>query len=332
VTLIQPAIAIAKTPDTQMVRSGGTVTFTLSVTNTGDAALSNVTVSDAQASDCARPIGPLAVGDHTSYTCTQANVLASFTNVATATGTPPAGPNVSDGDSAAVTVINPAIAIAKTPDSQTVVSGDPVTFTLAVTNTGDATLSNVAVTDPQASNCAHTIGDLGAHLSQTYTCTRTGVTADFTNVATATGTPPVGPAVTASDTASVDVIHPAIQVIKEANAITATVGEVITYTYTVENIGDVLLTNVNASDDRLGAISLGSTTLAPTEITTGTATYLVGESDLPGPITSTVTVTGTSLVGPEVEVNDTNTIVVYVEPAPASPGTIIYLPLILKNN
>ena len=39
-----------------------------------------------------------------------------------------------------------------------------------------------------------------------YACTLANVTADFTNSATATGTPPVGPDVTATDTAAVDVI------------------------------------------------------------------------------------------------------------------------------
>ncbi len=39
----------------------------------------------------------------------------------------------------------------------------------------------------------------------TYSCTRTNVKANFDNVATATGSPPSGPNVTASDTAPVKV-------------------------------------------------------------------------------------------------------------------------------
>ena len=44
---------------------------------------------------------------------------------------------VEDSDDAAVDVINPAITIEKTPDSQQARAGDTVTFTITVDNTGD---------------------------------------------------------------------------------------------------------------------------------------------------------------------------------------------------
>ena len=66
---------------------------------------------------------------------------------------------------------------------------------------------------------------------------------------------------------------------KEIDTQSATVGDVLTYTYTVTNIGSVELTDVTVVDDQLGSITLASTTLAPGESTTGTATYTVLESD-----------------------------------------------------
>ena len=51
---------------------------------------------------------------------------------------------------------------------------------------------------------------------QTYTCTLVVGQNDFTNVANVTGTPPVGPPVTDSDNAVVDVIHPAIVIAEDA--------------------------------------------------------------------------------------------------------------------
>ena len=60
VDVIGPAITISKTPDTQQAAAGDTVTFGITVTNTGDVALSNVAVSDALASDCDTTIGTLA--------------------------------------------------------------------------------------------------------------------------------------------------------------------------------------------------------------------------------------------------------------------------------
>ena len=73
-----------------------------------------------------------------------------------------------------------------------------MTFTITVTNTGDVTLTNVAVVDVLAPGCARTSAQLGANAtlaagaSFSYECTLANVTADFTNSATATGTPPVG--------------------------------------------------------------------------------------------------------------------------------------------
>ena len=149
-----------------------------------------------------------------NYQCTLANVTADFTNSATATGTPPVGPVVTDTDTAAVDVIAPAINIEKTPDSQSFQTGGTATFTITVTNSGDVTLTSVAVTDALAPGCARTSAQLGANAtlapaaSFNYQCTLANVAADFTNSATATGTPPVGPVVTDTDTAAVTVTQP----------------------------------------------------------------------------------------------------------------------------
>jgi uncharacterized repeat protein (TIGR01451 family) len=97
-----PAISIIKNPKSQTVANGGTATFTITVTNTGAVDLTNVTVSDPKSPDCDRNIGTLTPGQSVSYTCTKQNVTASFTNVATSTGTPPSGPNVSASDTAPV--------------------------------------------------------------------------------------------------------------------------------------------------------------------------------------------------------------------------------------
>ena len=220
VDVIAPAIAIEKTPDSQTFQTGGTATFTITVTNTGDVTLTGVTVADALAPGCARTSAQLgenatlAPDASFSYECTLAGVTADFTNSATATGTPPVGPNVTDTDTAAVDVIAPAIAIEKTPDSQTFQTGGTATFTITVTNTGDVTLTGVTVADALAPGCARTSAQLGENAtlapdaSFSYECTLANVTADFTNSATATGTPPVGPDVTDTDTARVTVTQP----------------------------------------------------------------------------------------------------------------------------
>jgi uncharacterized repeat protein (TIGR01451 family) len=153
----------------------------------------------------------MAPGASVSYSCTRANVQESFTNVAVATGTPPFGADVTDDDDAQVVVRtpHPAITIVKNPKSQTVSVGGTATFLITVTNTGDVELTNVTVTDALAPDCNRSLGTLAPGQSApTYTCTRPNVTAAFDNVAVAAGTPPVGPNVTATDTAPVTVRAP----------------------------------------------------------------------------------------------------------------------------
>ncbi len=154
------SIDIEKTPDNQNVVTGGTATFTITVTNTGPVDLTNVAVTDPQAPNCDNNIGALTSGATVTYSCTLTGVTADFTNSATVTGQDPIGNPVTDNDPADVTVLIPSIDIEKTPDSQDVVTGGTATFTITVTNTGPVDLTNVAVTDPQAPNCDNNIGAL----------------------------------------------------------------------------------------------------------------------------------------------------------------------------
>jgi uncharacterized repeat protein (TIGR01451 family) len=101
-----------------------------------------------------------------------------------------------------------SIELAKTPQTQ-VITGEMATFRITVTNPGDVPLTAVQVTDAAAPDCTRTgatnLGTLAPGQSVSYLCTRSNVTASFTNVATATGQPPSGPPVTATDDAQVTV-------------------------------------------------------------------------------------------------------------------------------
>jgi uncharacterized repeat protein (TIGR01451 family) len=210
--VIKPHISVSKSPDAQTILIGQTANFTIAVTNDGDSTLTNVVVTDALAPGCARTsadipaLASMAAGATVTYTCSLANVVASFTNVAVATGTPPVGPNVTAQDTAGVTAVapatHPAITVVKNPKSQTVTVGNKATFTITVTNTGDVALTNVTVTDAQSPNCNRTIGTLAPGASTSYTCTRANVTSSFTNVAVASGTAG-GTTVKAQDSAPV---------------------------------------------------------------------------------------------------------------------------------
>ncbi len=137
-----------------------------------------------------------------------------------------------------------------------VVSGGSVTYTYVVTNEGDAPLTQVTLVDDECSPVVRSTVDLGNVLSPdeswTYTCSQE-LDVDTLNTALATGTPPVGPVVTDTATALVDVVNPNLQVTKTGPA-QAHEGDTITYTFTVTNTGDVTLTGLTVVDDVLGPI------------------------------------------------------------------------------
>jgi uncharacterized repeat protein (TIGR01451 family) len=116
---------------------------------------------------------------------------------------------------------------------------------------------------------------------------------------------------------------PAITVTKTANVSTAQANQAITYTYWITNIGNLNLTGIIANDDKLGNVPLGLTTLSQDQATSGTLAYTVTPDDLPGPLTNTVAVTGTSPGGPNVIAAANKTI--------ALERFNIFLPTVLKN-
>src|SRR5581483_10240364 len=122
----KPKIAIIKDPASQTIATGATANFKITVTNTGNTTLSDVTVTDPLSPDCDKNLGTLGVGDSKTYTCSKPNVSAGFQNVATVTGKPPTGARVKASDHANVKVQafvppqHPKIAIVKSPKQQTV--------------------------------------------------------------------------------------------------------------------------------------------------------------------------------------------------------------------
>lgn len=167
-------------------------------------------------------------------------------------------------------------------------AGDTITFHFTVTNTGNVTLTSPTPVDGGVTfNGAAGTGSLGAFSpdpttitlapgsSQVFTADYSmsqldvdraaGITSGVANSASAAATAPGGPAggVTTSTngTATTTIAAgPKLDIVKagllttDANADgKAAVGDVITYTYTVRNIGNVALTGVSVNDTHEGA-------------------------------------------------------------------------------
>ena len=333
VDVINPSIEITKDPATQLVTLSSNATFTITVTNTGDVALSNVTVTDVLAPDCDLSSVSLAVGASTSYVCTITNVLADFTNSAVVIGTPPVGDDVTDSDDAEVDAINPMLDVMKTVSldgscpGQDVVQGTngaSVTYCLIVTNAGDVALSDVALDDVDL-GLSTNVGTLAVGQLATVTVVST-VSGDLTNTVSATADDPngndVGPV---TDDTIVEEIAPALGVSKTVSTdgscsgldlVQVTNGTIVTYCFVVTNAGDVAMSNVTLNDPdiipvlntNVGTMSVGQiVTVSVDRVATVDLTNTVavaGEDpngDVVGPVTdlAEVDVINPPICGPD---------------------------------
>ncbi|TPG28119.1 DUF11 domain-containing protein, partial [Flavobacterium pectinovorum] len=201
---------------------GDQITYTFTVSNTGNVSLSGVVVNDALTGSVNLAVTPavLAPGDTgtatAAYTITQSDLnTGNVTNTATATGTAPDASTVSDtsgtaqgNDDPTQTPLTqtPGIAVVKTAAvGGTGAVGDQITYTFTVSNTGNVSLSGVVVNDALTGSVNLAVtpavlapGDTGT-ATAAYTITQSDLnTGNVTNTATATGTAP--DASTVSDT------------------------------------------------------------------------------------------------------------------------------------
>lgn len=143
---------------TEPFEVGDTVHYQFLVTNTGTSELTDVHVTDPSVTDVTCPsttLGPM--GSATSsmvcegtHVLTEADVVNdTFTNTATAQGTAGTNDVTSNESSASVPVekLDQALEISKTAEPQEAEPGDPVTYTVTATNSGQTTLSPAHLTD-----------------------------------------------------------------------------------------------------------------------------------------------------------------------------------------
>ncbi len=186
----------------------------------------------------------------------------------------------------------PQITLAKSADvSSYSAPGATVTYSYLVKNTGNVTLNPVTVTDPMTGLSAVTCPHIALASGQNETCTATYTTTQadvdngtISNTGTATGSPPWGPKVTATDSHSIPAAQsPAITMHKTASVTSFAVSGVpVTYFYAVKNTGNVTLTGVQVTDPMSGlsAVSCPESTLAPGASESCTATYATTLGDV----------------------------------------------------
>ncbi|WP_281228990.1 DUF7507 domain-containing protein [Flavobacterium aquiphilum] len=329
------SIAVVKTGVVGGIgKVGDLITYTFTVTNTGNTTLNNVVINDVLTNSvnlAVNPnvLAPNAIGTATvTYTIKQSDIDAGkVTNSATVTGTTPTGGTVTDtsgttitNDTPTVTTLSSSsgIAVVKTGVvGGTIKMGDLITYTFTVTNTGNTTLNNIVINDALTNsvNLAVSPSTLTPNAIGTATVTYAIKQFDIdagkvTNSATVTGTTPTGSTVTdtsgttiANNTPTVTTLNsnPGIAVVKTGVVGgTVKVGDLITYTFTVTNTGNITLSNIVINDALTNSVNLtvSPSALAPNAIGAATVTYAIKQSDIDaGKVTNSATVTGTIPTG-----------------------------------
>ncbi|NJM82319.1 MAG: hypothetical protein HC844_07350, partial [Tabrizicola sp.] len=177
IVTVAPGYELTKTaPVTTYATVGQTITYSYVVRNIGSVPINNITVSDdrianvtcdAQATrlvDVSLGQTPRQTVCTGTYTVTQADIdNRSVTNIAIARGTPDFG--TLGERQATLTLTGPALTPSVTLDKATTATafgnaGTTVPYTFAVRNTGNATLTNVVVTDPRLPGLSCTVATL----------------------------------------------------------------------------------------------------------------------------------------------------------------------------
>nr|WP_121271456.1 Ig-like domain-containing protein [Pedobacter schmidteae] len=366
-----PAINLVKTVTNTGTGVGGAfnvgdkIEYTFTIKNTGDVTLYNINITDPLISNSAINIpGSILPNNEVkqvvNYTVTQADADAgNVTNSALAKASSPAGNIIEDksgttiaGDDPTITPItqNPSLSLTKTA----VVGvhnkiGDVINYNLVVKNTGNVTLTAIAITDANAdagSISPALVASLAPNATANITAKHTVTQADLdrgyvANIAKADGKNPKGGNVHAESTdpapipgAPVDPTcttctitpiqqSPAIKLTKTAVAGPYNkVGDIINYNLVLENTGNVTITKITISDANADAGSITPATiatLAPNATISIKAKHTVTQSDLDkGYVSNLAKADGEDPNGGKVNVESTDP--APIPGAPVDPG------------
>ena len=180
ITVVQNSdVSVAKTVNQEAVVVGETAVFTIAVTNNGDAAATDVSVVDTlpaglevvsstpesvsaagQSSTLGWTLASLAAGASTEIVVTaRAAAAGSHTNTVAVTNR-----GITVNAEATVVALTPAISLTKDGGSAMYIGGER-DYTITATNTGEATLTGVTITDTIPDGLSYVTSDNGGTIA-----------------------------------------------------------------------------------------------------------------------------------------------------------------------
>ena len=313
----------------QIKQVGDIITYKIYVTNTGNVTLQNIGITDNNATlpngnsivSLAPQTTAVVIAQHVvtqadldaGVIVNSAEATTTFNNVLyqdTSDDVGDTDPNATGDDDPTLTLLKQSPSIELTKDDQllyqpqNMVIGDVITYIITATNTGNVTLTNLTVTDTNATfTGANTISSILPGDSETLILTHTITQADldagkvensaeittlFNNVTVSDisdDTDPFSPGGPDDPTITYLIQTPGIELFKTDNlpfsAINLQVGDVIHYDISVYNSGNITIDQVDVTDDN--AVILGGATitnLAPGQTVVINADHTVTQADI----------------------------------------------------
>ena len=282
--------ADADSPPGPHILYGSMVNWTYWIANTGPLSLTEVAVTDNMGVTVTCPKNYLNQGESMTCTASGTAIVGQYNNIGSVSAHPPGGlPPVTASDPSHYFGAQPSIQIIKktngvnsdTPPGPNLLVGATVEWTYEVANTGNVSLTNVVVTDSDATltvTCPTTTLAAFGLPNSTMVCASTGtaVGGNYQNTATVTAKPPDDLApVTDSDVDHYHGVGPDVQITKDisldggntwlnADALpepTLLSGYAPKFKITVTNNGDVPIANIQVTDSvhSLSSCTFGST-------------------------------------------------------------------------
>jgi uncharacterized repeat protein (TIGR01451 family) len=307
-----PQLTVTAPCPTAPVVPGGSVTYSVTVQNTGSFTVTNISVFSDQPGPAnpVKTMASLASGASTNFSVGPYTVPANVctvTNTFSATGKDPCSlSTVTNSALPAICPVTtaPGIAVTLACPVAPANAGGPITYTGTVTNSGNVTLINVYVVNNQPSNNTPVIGPLTLtpHASLNFNATFTAPTnaCSVSSMVTATGNDNCNPQAVLTSTASAGPCPlnttPLLAVTQNCPlAYQVAPGGLLYYSGTVSNAGNITITNVNVLNNLSGpALLLTNATLAPGAMTSFSGSYYAPTNCS---TTSTNTATGRSICG-----------------------------------
>lgn len=273
-----PSFTVDKVVDTASIAAPTTLNYTITVTNTGNVTLNNVTpvdvLPDGSTGSLTGPAtdsgvaGALDVGESWQYTVSfaaaQSDIDATTDLVNEVVVTTDETGSSSQTDNAVTTItLQPSMEIEKTVDLASINSPQLLSYNISLVNTGNVTLTNIVLVDTLPDGTAGSVtgplNDVGVangldvgetwNFVATYNVSQAEIDNGTTRTNTIVATSDETGSQSFTDNALTTINRtPAFDLEKAVDKSSVSTPELLTYTITAVNTGNVSLSNITITD------------------------------------------------------------------------------------